>query len=68
VIISGFRDRGMWPFDREKILLLAEKEWLGRTPIKQSARSVEIVEEAQQILSDLFEKKRNTPRAGIRKV
>jgi len=29
VIISGFVDRGIWPFNPKLILQLAEKEWLG---------------------------------------
>ena len=53
MIISGFRDRGMWPFNDELILKLAEKEWLGKCNLKEDKRSIMVLE-AQKIMLELF--------------
>lgn len=67
VIISGFRDRGVWPFNKELILKLAEKEWLGKTPVKFNEDSI-VVLEAQTVLSKMIGQKQQTPRASMKKV
>jgi len=67
VIISGFRDRGMWPFNKELILELAEKEWLAKTPVKDEERS-SIALEAQRIMLKLIGEKKVTKKSEIVKV
>jgi hypothetical protein len=58
----------MWPFNEELILKLAEKEWLGKTPMKQDGKSV-VVAEAQKVMSALITtNKQQTPRAETKKV
>lgn len=57
----------MWPFNEELILKLAEKEWLGNSPLKPDGDS-EVVLEAQKILALIIGQKQQTPRAAIRKV
>lgn len=57
----------MWPFNKDIILKLAEKEWLSHTPIKNVTSTI-VVEEARQVMSDLLGIKQKTPRSEIQRV
>jgi len=50
VVISGFRDRGIWPFDKELLLKRGEKEYLHPTPTDPT------VNEAQLVFTSLLNK------------
>lgn len=56
----------MWPFDKGIILNLAEKEWLGRTPIKEVRNSV-VAKEAEMVMTDLLGVKKQS-RSEIKRV
>jgi len=66
VIISGFRDRGIWPFNGALILELAKKEFLRHPPKENSPEA----REAEIVLSLLINKSKNktTDNNKIKKV